>query len=134
MRWPTPSRSQYSSERLEKQIAREPSPIRSASSSSTTALAALRQIDRERQPDRPGADHDDRMLGDVGAGPILVGVAAIAELDFGLLRHGASCACSGQGMAVPLNSRNCNYLNSPAPAVNSNWSDFAKRRRTAGSA
>ena len=26
-------------------------------------LAALRQIDRERQPDRPGADHHHRMLG-----------------------------------------------------------------------
>ena len=44
-------------------------------------LAALRQIDRERQPDRPGADHDDRMLGDVGRGPVLIGVTAIAELD-----------------------------------------------------
>ena len=27
------------------------------------ALAALRQVDRERQPDRSGADDDDRMFG-----------------------------------------------------------------------
>ncbi len=47
-------------------------------------LAALRQIDRERQPDRAGADHHDRILGQVGAGPILIGMAAIAELDSGL--------------------------------------------------
>ena len=96
MRWPTPSRSQYSSERLEKQIAREPSPIRSASSSSTTRLAALRQIDRERQPDRSGADHHDRMMRRVAVSPILIGMTAVAELDFGLLRH-ALKPCSGQG-------------------------------------
>ncbi len=52
------------------------------------ALAALRQIDRERQPDRPGADDDNAMPGDLGAAAVLVGVAAIAELDFGWLRHG----------------------------------------------
>ena len=89
MRWPMPSRSQNSSERFEKQIAREPSPIRSASSSSTTDLAALRQIDRQRQPHRPGADHDDRVFGHVRARPILIGMAAIAELGFGL-RHAGS--------------------------------------------
>ena len=45
------------------------------------ALAALRQIDRKRQPDRPGADHHDRILGNVAAAPILIGVAAITELS-----------------------------------------------------
>ena len=50
-------------------------------------LAALRQIDRERQPDRAGADHHHGVFGHLGAGAILVGMAAIAELDFGWLRH-----------------------------------------------
>ncbi len=36
-------------------------------------LAALRQIDRERQPDRAGADHDHGIFGDLGVGPILIG-------------------------------------------------------------
>ena len=96
MRSPTPSRSQYSSERFEKQIAREPSPIRSASSSSTTRLAALRQVDRKRQPDRPRADHHDRMLGHVSARPILIGMAAVAELGFGL-RHALNPALAKGG-------------------------------------
>ena len=52
-------------------------------------LAALRQIDRQRQPHRTGADHDDRVFGDVRARPILIGVAAIAELGFSL-RHAGS--------------------------------------------
>ena len=52
------------------------------------ALAALRQIDRQRQTHRPGADHDDRILCDVGARPLLVVVTAIAELGFGLCRIG----------------------------------------------
>src|SRR4029078_751307 len=47
-------------------------------------LAALRQIDRQRQPHRPGADHDHRVLGHVSASPILIGVPVIAELGFGL--------------------------------------------------
>ena len=47
-------------------------------------LATLREVDRQRQSDRAGADHDDRMFGDIGRGPILIGVAAIAELDPGL--------------------------------------------------
>ena len=51
-------------------------------------LTALRQVDRQRQPDRPGADHDDGMLGSVGRGAILVGMPAIAELGSVRLRHG----------------------------------------------
>src|SRR5262249_30175080 len=55
------------------------------------ALAALREIDRERQADRPRAHHDDRMLGGILAGAILVGVTAIAELGF-CLRHALTSA------------------------------------------
>ncbi len=44
------------------------------------ALATLRQIDRKRQPDRPGADHHNRIFGNGTAGPILIGVATITEL------------------------------------------------------
>ena len=49
-------------------------------------LAALRQIDRQRQSHRACANDDDRMLGEIRTRPILIGMAAIAELDFGL-RH-----------------------------------------------
>jgi hypothetical protein len=49
-------------------------------------LPALRQIDRKRQPDGTCAHHDDRIFGHLQADPILVGMAAIAELDSGL-RH-----------------------------------------------
>ncbi len=49
-------------------------------------LATLRQIDRQRQPHRTCADHDDRVFGQVRTRPILIGMAAIAELGFGL-RH-----------------------------------------------
>ncbi|GMP06369.1 hypothetical protein TM239_45010 [Bradyrhizobium sp. TM239] len=48
------------------------------------ALTALGKIDRERQPDRAGADNHDRMLGRILTGTILIGVTAIAELGFGL--------------------------------------------------
>ena len=50
------------------------------------ALAALRQVDRERQPHGSGAYHHDRIFGDIGARVILIGMTAIAELGFGL-RH-----------------------------------------------
>ena len=46
----------------------------------------LRQIDRKRQSDRPGADHYHGMLSSLGTGPILIGVAAVTELVSGL-RH-----------------------------------------------
>ncbi|BBO08844.1 hypothetical protein TM102_03140 [Bradyrhizobium sp. TM102] len=49
------------------------------------ALTALGKIDRERQPDRAGADNHDRMLGRALAGAVLIGMAAIAELGFGLM-------------------------------------------------
>ncbi|MGY4300174.1 hypothetical protein ACVWXN_008269 [Bradyrhizobium sp. i1.4.4] len=52
------------------------------------ALAALGKVDRERQPHRPRADDHHGMLGRTLAGTILVGMAAIAELGFGLLRIG----------------------------------------------
>ena len=63
-------------------------------------LAALRQIDRERQPDRPGADHHHGMFGRIGAGAILVGMAAIAELDFGWLRHAFTLLWPGTDFAL----------------------------------
>ena len=53
-----------------------------------TVVAALREIDRERQAHWPGTDHDDRMLRHIGARPLLVGMTAIAELGFGLCRIG----------------------------------------------
>ncbi len=62
-------------------------------------LAALRQIDRQRQSDRPGADHDDRVFGQTRAGPVLIGVPAIAELGFG---RGHAILAS-QGRAILLN-------------------------------
>jgi len=51
------------------------------------ALAALRQIDRERQSDRPSTDDYDRMMRGIGLAPLLIGVTTIAELGFGRLRH-----------------------------------------------
>ncbi len=60
-------------------------------------MAALRQIDRKRQPDGSGTDHHDGMLSQLGAAAVLIGVAAIAELDFGLLRHALNLA-----LAFPL--------------------------------
>ena len=51
-------------------------------------LAALGKVDRKRQPDRARADDHHGMLGRALAGTILIGVAAIAELGFGLMRIG----------------------------------------------
>jgi hypothetical protein len=62
MRSPTPSRSATSSARLEKQMAREPSAIRSESSSTTTGMPRWARVDGRRQPDRPGAHDDHRMM------------------------------------------------------------------------
>ena len=47
-------------------------------------LAPLGQVYGKRQPDRSGAHDDDRMLGNIGTGPVLIGVAAISELRPGL--------------------------------------------------
>jgi len=43
-------------------------------------LATLCQIDRQRQPDRPGADDYNWIFGDAARDPILIGVTTIAEL------------------------------------------------------
>jgi hypothetical protein len=43
-------------------------------------LAALRQIDRKRQPNRAGADHDYRICGNTSTGSILIGVVTITEV------------------------------------------------------
>ena len=57
--------------------------------------------------------------------PILIGVATVTELDFGLLRHAAKNLATSQGHATLLISRICNYLKPFArSSVNSNWSDF----------
>ena len=48
-------------------------------------LAALRKVDRQRQPHGTRANHDDPMFGDVGTGPVLVRVAAVAELGLCLI-------------------------------------------------
>jgi hypothetical protein len=42
-------------------------------------LPALRKIDGKGQPDGSGAYHHDRMLGQVGASPILIGMTLIAK-------------------------------------------------------
>src|SRR5579871_2602368 len=47
-------------------------------------LAALRQVDGKRQSDRPRANDDHGMAGDVGARPILIGMASIAEANIRL--------------------------------------------------
>ena len=84
MRWPMPSRSQNSSERLEKQIAREPSPIRSASSSSTTDWPRCARSIASDNPTGPAPTTTTGMFGHISARPILIGVPAVAELGFGL--------------------------------------------------
>ena len=86
MRWPMPSRSQNSSERFEKQIAREPSPIRSASSSSTTFWPRCARSIASDSPTGPAPTTTTGYSATFGARPILIGVAAITELGFGL-RH-----------------------------------------------
>jgi len=50
-------------------------------------MAALRQIDRQRQPDRSGPDHHHRMARRICGGPVLIGMAAIAELNDPRFRH-----------------------------------------------
>src|SRR4029077_16487614 len=44
------------------------------------ALASLRQIDRQRQSYRSGADYRNRICGNATAGLVLIGVAAITEV------------------------------------------------------
>jgi hypothetical protein len=61
------------------------------------ALAALREIDRQRQSNRPGAHHHDRVLGGILAGAILIGVTAVAELGF-YLRHALTSALVRRGL------------------------------------
>ena len=64
-------------------------------------LAALRQIDRQRQPDRPGADHDDRMFGRIAVRPILVGMACDSRTGFWICAMRFNLA-AGQGTAILL--------------------------------
>jgi hypothetical protein len=69
-------------------------------------LAALRQINRERQADRAGPDHHHGVFGRVGCGAILVGMASIAELDFGLLRHAFTLLWGKDLIGKNFNSKN----------------------------
>ena len=46
-------------------------------------LAALREVNRQRQPDRPGANHHNGVVRRVAVLALLIGRSAIAELDFG---------------------------------------------------
>jgi hypothetical protein len=66
------------------------------------ALAALREVDRQRQSDRARADNHNRMLGRALPGTVLIGVAAIAELGLGLmhidLRHALTSALVRRGL------------------------------------
>ena len=50
-------------------------------------MSALRQIDRQRQPDRTRSDNHDRMARRIRGRPILVRMAAITELGDEWLRH-----------------------------------------------
>jgi hypothetical protein len=58
-------------------------------------MAALRQIDRQRQPDRPCPDDHDRMARGIRGRPVLVGMAAIAELGDRRLRHVSNPVLTG---------------------------------------
>ena len=77
MRSPQPSRSKISSVRLAKQMAREPVESLLSLSSSTTRDLALRQVDRQRQADRAGADHHDRVAHRLRG--VLVRMAGVVE-------------------------------------------------------
>ncbi len=59
------------------------------------AVSALRQIDGQRQPDRTSPDDDHRMARGVRRRAVLVGMAAIAELGDGRLRHVSNPVMSG---------------------------------------
>ena len=61
-------------------------------------LAALRQIDRKRQPDRPGADHHHRMFSRIRGVAILIG-------DGGGSRTGCWTGCGSCGLAHLLSRR-----------------------------
>ena len=58
-------------------------------------MAALCQIDGERQADRPRPDHHHRMAGGIRRRPALIGVAAIAKLGDGRIRHVSDPAIIG---------------------------------------
>ncbi|MGY3077503.1 DNA-binding MarR family transcriptional regulator [Bradyrhizobium sp. LM6.10] len=82
------------------------------------ALAALGEVDRQRQPDRASTNDHDRMLGRALAGTILIKVAAIAELGFWPAGSWlAPCANlgSGQERTDLLDSLTCNHFE-PVPA------------------
>ena len=51
-------------------------------------MSALRKIDCKRQSDGAGAHHHDGMVCGIRRRAILIGMAAIAELQFERLRHG----------------------------------------------
>ena len=91
-------------------------------------LAALRQIDRQRQPDRPGADHDDGVTRGVAGSPILVGVTTVAELGFDVCAMRSTG--SGQRPAMPAMIVSPATILNPAAGspVNSIWSDFCQKR------
>ena len=87
-------------------------------------LAALRQIDRKRQPDRSGADHHDRI-----ARPCRR--RSDPDRRGGDSRTGfwtAPCAqvALAKGLRSSLNSRNCNYLDYPDPPSTQIGAIFAK--------
>ena len=64
--------------------------------------SATTWIDRQRQPDRAGADHDDGVTRGVAGIPILVGVTTVTELDFGLLRHALNWFWPTAGMPAMI--------------------------------
>ena len=110
MRWPTPSRSQIFQRALRETDRARPLADPVGIVEQHDGLAALRQIDRQRQPDRPGADHHDGMMRRVAASPILIGVTMVTELDFGRLRHALTWLLAN-GRDAGYDSLTCNYLN-----------------------
>ena len=93
-----------SSVRFDQQMPREPSPMRSESSSSTTGTPCSARSIAAASPTGPGADHDHRMARDRAR--VLVGRAAVGEVEqrlvFGCRGHGPLRALSP---AAPPTSR-----------------------------
>src|SRR6516162_5824789 len=113
MRSPTPSRSQNSSERFEKQIARDPSPIRSASSSSTTRWPRCARSIASDNPTGPAPTTTIACWRDFGRGDPDQGDGGSRT---GFLPAPCANLGSGQEGTYLLDSLTCNYLG-PAAAV-----------------
>ena len=102
MRWPMPSRSQIFQRALGKADRARALADPVGIVEQHHGLAPLRQIDRERQPDRTGADHDHRDVRRRPRRPVLIGVTPIAEL--GLCRSLAWVSTCAMRLLWPRDS------------------------------